>query len=133
MAERRLGPRLGARLAILSAQVAASSPLAAAALENPPLLRPLVTIVAVALLSGLLSHWHQAQGQREVAAARSDGTTWIRTIDGWEQSIVLEAPAEPPAIPALHPLLVAGFFVSASLLALLAFPTDADGAVTARR
>lgn len=120
------------RLAILFAQATASSPLAAAAPENPPLVRPLITIAAVALLSGLLSHWHQAQGQREGAAARADGTTWIRTVDGWEPSIVLQSQPEPATTPALHPLLVAGFFLSASLLALLAFPADVAGGGTAR-
>ena len=123
MARRAIVSRTGTRLAILSSQAAASSPLAAAALENPPLLRPLVTIAAVALLSGFLSHWQQAQGQREVAAARAaDGSTWIRTVDGWEPSIVLESQPDPATPPTLHPLLVAGFFLSASLLALLAFP-----------
>jgi hypothetical protein len=91
------------------------------------LLRPLVTIAAVALLSGLLSQWQLAQGQKEVVAGRSDGTTWVRTVDGWERSSVLQPQPEPATPPALHPLLVAGFFLSASLLALLAFPGTGDG------
>lgn len=99
--------------------------------ENPPLLRCLVTLVAVSLLSCLLSHWQQAQGQREVAATDSHGITWVRTVDGWEPSTVLQAWPEPATPPALHPSLVASFFVSASLLALLAFP-DASGATGTR-
>ena len=105
------------------------------------MLRCVVTVTAVALLSWLLSQWQQAQGQREVAAVRADGTTWVRTVDGWEPSIVLESQPEPATPPTLHPLLVASFQLTASLLALLAFPEASSasravpghgGAATAR-
>ena len=86
------------------------------------MLRCLVTIVSVALLSGLLDHVQQAQGQREFASARSTGTDWIRTVDGWEPSIVLELDPGSATLPVLHPLLVASFQLIASLFALLAFP-----------
>jgi hypothetical protein len=69
-----------------------------------------------------MSDRQQAQGQREVFATDSHGATWIRTVDGWEPSHVLEPPTDPATPPALHPLIVAGFQLSASLLALLAFP-----------
>lgn len=89
--------------------------------------RCLVTVAAVTLLSSLISHAPQAQGQREVFATDSHGTTWVRTVDGWEPSAALHTQPDSATPPALHPLLVAGFFVSASLLALMAFP-DASGA-----
>ncbi len=86
------------------------------------MLRCVVTVLSVALLSGLLSHLQQAQGQRELASVHSPGPTWVRTVDGWEPSRLLELDPDPSTPPVLHPLLVASFQVGVSLFALLAFP-----------
>lgn len=86
------------------------------------MLRCVVTVASVALLSGLLSHIQQAQGQRDFASVRSTGPTWVRTVDGWEPSIALKSDPDAATPPTLHPLLVASFQLSASLFALLAFP-----------
>ncbi len=86
------------------------------------MLRCVVTIVSVGLLCGLLSHFQQVQGQLEFTSARSTGTAWIRTADGWEPSIVLKSDPDAASPPTLHPLLVASFQLIASLFALLAFP-----------
>lgn len=80
------------------------------------------TVASVALLSWMLSHLQQAQGQREVASVGSSSTSWVRTVDGWEPSIVLQSDPNAASPPTLHPLLVASFQVTASLFALLAFP-----------
>lgn len=95
------------------------------------MLRCVITVASVALLSGFLSHLQQAQGQREFASVHSTGPDWVRTVDGWEPSIVLMSDPDAATPPALHPLLVASFQLTASLFALLAFP--AAQAVRANR
>lgn len=90
--------------------------------EIVPLVRSVVIILSVALLSGLLSHLQQAQGERELASASAASPKWIRTVDGWEPSRVLLPESDPALPPVLHPLLVASFQLTASLFALLAFP-----------
>ena len=98
------------------------------------MLRCAVTIAAVAVLSALLGHWEHARGQRGApAATAATDTVWVRTVDGWEPNTVLQASSSSAAPPALHPLLVAGFQLSASLLALLAFPGAVAGDGTARQ
>jgi hypothetical protein len=107
--------------------------------EASALLRCLIVIACVALLSGLLNHFQLAQGQREFVAGptpqNTPEQTWVRTADGWERSSVLQPNLNPIGPPALHPLLVAGFQVTASLLALLAFPAvrALTGSKVARR
>ena len=90
--------------------------------EIVPLVRSVVIILSVALLSGLLSHFQQAQGERELASASGASPEWVRTVDGWEPSRALLAESNPALPPTLHPLLVASFQLTASLFALLAFP-----------
>ncbi len=89
--------------------------------------RAFATIAAVAVLSGFLAHLEHAQGER-VEAGR-----WVRTADGWEPSGVLRAESHTPAAPELHPLLVAGFLLGASIFALLAFPNRKMPAKRTRR
>jgi hypothetical protein len=97
--------------------------------ETSALLRCLAVVASVALLSGLLNHFQLAQGQfqlargqEELASVQSASPDWVRTVDGWEPIIALESDPDAATPPVLHPLLVAGFQVTASLLALLAFP-----------
>ncbi|MDZ4659118.1 MAG: hypothetical protein SH868_16215 [Bythopirellula sp.] len=80
------------------------------------MLRSLFVITTVAALSGLLSHLESAQAERHTNAA------WVRTVDGWEPSTVLTSNSLSEGSPALHPLLVAGFQLGASVFVLLAFP-----------
>jgi len=84
--------------------------------------RPLVTIAAVAALSCLVASLERGGGSK-MAYADPGAPTWIRTIDGWEPSTVVSLEPRPLAAPALDPRLVAVFQLTASLLALLAFPT----------
>ena len=84
--------------------------------------RLLVTVSIVAGISGLVGHFDAAQGQREFSASRFDSSTWVRTVDGWESPDTLRPVPPIASLPTLHPLLVAGFQLSASLLALMAFP-----------
>ncbi len=86
------------------------------------LLRACLTIVAVAVISACLVHMRDAQGQR---AASADATriAWVRTIDGWEPSSVLQRRPRPLGPPSLHPGLVASLQLGVSLFALIALPT----------
>ena len=84
--------------------------------------RCLATACLVALICSVLSRFEQAQGNRDIAASRFDSSTWVRTVDGWEPPQALRTTLRADTMPRLHPLAVAGFQVSASLLALLAFP-----------
>jgi hypothetical protein len=73
-------------------------------------------IATVAAISGLLSHLESAHAERHATPA------WVRTVDGWEPSSVLTAQSISHDLPTLHPLLVAGFQLGASVFVLLAFP-----------
>ncbi len=80
------------------------------------MLRSLLIIAAVAVISTVLSQLENAHSQMPAAAP-----AWVRTIDGWEPSSVLTADSIS-STPALHPFLVAGFELGASIFVLLAFP-----------
>jgi len=84
-----------------------------------PLLRVCLTIVAVAVLSAGLAYLRDAQGQRS-EIAQPQHTAWIRTVDGWEPSTVLQVKLRPAAAPPLHPALVASLQLGLSFFALLA-------------
>ncbi|MCH2113529.1 MAG: hypothetical protein MK171_01270 [Pirellulales bacterium] len=84
--------------------------------------RFVLTISAVGILGICLAHLEVAQGQRSTLLGHSR-TSWVRTSDGWEPSDFLWLESRPFVRPALHPLLVAGFQLSASLFALIAFPS----------
>ncbi|MCC6491985.1 MAG: hypothetical protein IT424_03080 [Pirellulales bacterium] len=77
--------------------------------------RCLLTIAIVAAISGWI-----AQGER--AAGRPRGGEWIRTAQGWESRRVLAA-AEIVRPPAVHPAVVAGLQLGASLFVLIALPS----------
>ncbi|BBO36447.1 hypothetical protein [Lacipirellula parvula] len=78
--------------------------------------RSLLTILLVAAISGWIS-----AGER--AAGRSPGGDWVRTRDGWESRFVVE-PHETTALPTIHPGVIAGLQLGASLFFLLAFPSQ---------
>ncbi|MCG8451385.1 MAG: hypothetical protein MI725_17605 [Pirellulales bacterium] len=86
--------------------------------------RCLLTIAAVAMLSCCFAHLEKAQGQRQIAAGDAR-TMWVRTVDGWENSELLWLESSRFVAPSLHPTLVAGFQLSASLFVLIAFPSCA--------
>ncbi|WP_146447522.1 hypothetical protein [Bythopirellula polymerisocia] len=83
------------------------------------MLRMLFTICAVAALSYAASHLENAQADRATLPQ------WVRTVDGWEPATVLSTDLSPTKLPSLHPFLVAGFELGASLFVLLAFPGSA--------
>ena len=76
--------------------------------------RSLFTILTVAAISGWIS-----RGER--AASIAEASDWVRTADGWEVRAVIE-PYEPSAPPPVHPAVVAGLQLGASLFFLVAFP-----------
>jgi hypothetical protein len=78
--------------------------------------RSLCVIALVAAISGVISHLEHAQAQRHSHLA------WVRTVDGWEPSTVLSTQSPAVSDPSLHPFLVAGFQLGASVFVLLAFP-----------
>ena len=80
-----------------------------------PLKRSLLTILTVAAISGWISRGERAAS---IAAEASD---WVRTTDGWEVRQVVE-PYEPWAPPPVHPAVIAGLQLGASLFFLVAFP-----------
>ena len=86
------------------------------------MIRCLATVVIVASVSYAISLLEQANGQNEFAGSRFDTSTWVRTADGWESPSAWESPGPVVSRPTLHPLLVTGFQLSASLFALVAFP-----------
>jgi len=86
------------------------------------LLRACLTIVAVALLSACLVHLRDAQGQRPMSVEATK-IAWVRTVDGWEPSSVLQLKSRPPGPPSLHPGLVASLQLGVSLFALIALPS----------
>jgi hypothetical protein len=77
--------------------------------------RSLLTFMAVAAISGWI-----ARGER--AALVANASDWVRTADGWQVRQVLE-PREPSAPPPVHPAVIAGLQLGASLFFLMAFPT----------
>ncbi len=94
----------------------------AALMEAFVLARCLTTVCLVALICALLSHFEQARGEPDIVATRFDTSTWVRTVDGWEPPQALRTTLRADTLPRLHPLAVAGFQISASLLALIVFP-----------
>ncbi|QEG33306.1 hypothetical protein [Bythopirellula goksoeyrii] len=80
-------------------------------------LRMLFTICAVATLSYAASHLEHAHAERATLPK------WVRTVDGWEPASVITEMS--PSLPSLHPFLVAGFELGASVFVLLAFPGSA--------
>jgi hypothetical protein len=76
--------------------------------------RSLLTILTVAAISGWISH-----GER--AASVAEASDWVRTADGWEVRQMVE-PYEPSSPPPVHPAVIAGLQLGASLFFLLAFP-----------
>ncbi len=86
------------------------------------MLRACLTVVAVAVLSACLVHLRDVQGQRP-ASADATQIAWVRTVDGWEPSSVLQLGPRPQGPPKLHPGLVATLQLGVSLFALLALPT----------
>jgi hypothetical protein len=95
--------------------------------------RSLLTILTVAAISGWI-----ARGER--AASIAQASDWVRTADGWEVRLVVE-PHEPSAPPPVHPAVIAGLQLGASLFFLVAFPPRvrvlpvrvSDGAARPRR
>ena len=82
------------------------------------MLRFLLTLGAVATLSYAAIHLEHAQAERNPLP------DWVRTVDGWEPASVLSTEVAP-ALPSLHPFVVAGFQLGASVFVLLAFPGTA--------
>jgi hypothetical protein len=76
--------------------------------------RSLLTILTVAAISGWIS-----RGER--AASVAEASDWVRTADGWEVRAVIE-PHEPSVPPPVHPAVIAGLQLGASLFFLIAFP-----------
>jgi hypothetical protein len=76
--------------------------------------RSLLTILIVAAISGWISH-----GER--AASVAEASDWVRTADGWEVRQMVE-PYEPSTPPPVHPAVIAGLQLGASLFFLVAFP-----------
>ena len=77
--------------------------------------RSLLSFLIVAALSGWISSGERAAG---LATAAND---WVRTADGWESRQAVE-PAETSSRLAVHPAVVAGIQLGASLFFLVAFP-----------
>jgi hypothetical protein len=81
------------------------------------LFRSLLIIAAVAVISTVLSQLENAHSQQMPTASPA----WVRTIDGWEPSSVLTTDSNS-STPSLHPFVVAGFQLGASVFVLIAFP-----------
>jgi hypothetical protein len=79
-------------------------------------LRSLFIIAVVAAIATGLSRLEHAHSQISTISP-----AWVRTVDGWEPSSVLTTPSPAPS-PVVHPALVAGFQLGASVFVLLAFP-----------
>lgn len=79
--------------------------------------RAILTILLVAGLAALIACLENAGG-------RESPDDWLRTVDGWQRRQVVELPPREPQTQ-LHPSLVAGFQLSASILALAMFPSRA--------
>ncbi len=83
------------------------------------MLRMLLTLCAVATLS------YAASNMEYAGADRPTLPNWVRTVDGWEPASVLSTELDHATLPTLHPFLVAGFELGASVFVLLAFPGNA--------
>jgi len=86
------------------------------------LLRAFLTIAMVAIVSMCIVHFRDAQADRTIPADLAE-VDWVRTVDGWESSTVLQLGPRPQGTPPLHPVLVATLQLGISLFALLALPT----------
>lgn len=86
--------------------------------------RRLLVILIVAAVSGWISAGERAVGK----PASSD---WVRTSDGWESRIVVEARDESAPL-AVHPGVVAALQLGVSVLFLLAFPAHVRGLAVSR-
>ena len=82
------------------------------------MIRSLSIIAVVAAISAVIGGLEHAQADRGVVV------DWVRTVDGWEHAAVLDPALQPASPPALHPFLVAGFMLGASLFVLVAFPSN---------
>ena len=82
------------------------------------MLRTIATILVVAAISGWISRGEQAVGVSPYP------TDWIRTADGWESRSVVQPQHRMAPPPPLHPVVIAGFQLLASLLFLAAFPAS---------
>jgi hypothetical protein len=100
-------------------------PFSRLSLVEASVFRSLVVISAVALLGGMISQLKPAQADRQVELA------WVRTSDGWEPGSVLTSQHTASVSPTLHPGLVAGLQLGASVFVLLAFPIHRQGLRTA--
>jgi hypothetical protein len=77
--------------------------------------------LAVAALSAWIASAEHAPSVAAAPAAHGSAEDWIRTADGWERRAALNP--GPRVLPSsIHPGVLAGFQVVASLLALLVFP-----------
>jgi len=92
---------------------------------------PLVRSLLICLLVACLSYWIQgmemAQSLPEwkpLLEQKSNPLKWVRTQDGWERSLVLQPKSREPGI--VHPLVVAGLQLLASMLVLQAFSCSAQ-------
>jgi hypothetical protein len=77
--------------------------------------RNILVILIVAAISSWIASGEHSAGDTAYAG------DWVRTADGWETRDVIE-PYEAPAPPAVHPVVIAGFQLLASLFFLAAFP-----------
>lgn len=88
------------------------------------MLRACTTIAAVAVISAALLHLRDAQGQiASGPPSSSQRLAWVRTVDGWEPSRVLERLPQPAGPPAVDPKLIALLQLGLSVFALLALPS----------
>jgi hypothetical protein len=76
--------------------------------------RNVLVILVVAAISGWING-------NEHAVSDVYATEWVRTIDGWESRVMVES-YDPPSPPAVHPFVIAGLQLLASLFFLAAFP-----------
>ncbi len=93
----------------------------AASHEASPVHRSVLIVLAVAALSAWIASAERAPGVAAAPTAHGSPEDWIRTADGWERRAALNP--GPRVLPvSIHPGVLAGFQVVASLLALLVFP-----------
>lgn len=89
--------------------------------------RSLFAILCVALLSAWIARIERSGGIPHTPRAAKNGAEWVRTTVGWERRAALFAAASPRPT-GIHPALIATLELSASLLVLLAFPSQAGPA-----
>lgn len=78
------------------------------------MLRGIGILLFVVTVSGVLARFESTSAQPVTPVE------WVRTVDGWEPTGVLSAPDQSSGA-VLHPLLVGGFQLAASVMALVAF------------